>query len=289
MRAAEAAARGGRRELLHAVILLAMDPAKAVPFGAVAWQPRATHWIAPVLERARAASGALIVRAEIDLGKLRNFEADAAGDYMSVMFDAAGGSEAGKAEREAKEREANHKRLVQLVEEQRSLLQLLDHYLAVCHGGAASHPHAHRSSQREKQRQELAMGQQGLRALPPVSPMHRTGSMASPIMSARTDFNATALQDDGQSTAASTGQQIAAATEEVIRFDRRAPMRDRWRPAGDNAEWRGFVPQWTAEGGAHRIWKKKLGERAQLLHSFNKIVADKKEKPPELEGTRGKL
>jgi hypothetical protein len=75
-RAAEAAALGHRTELLHAVLLLAMEPLKSVPFGAVTWQPRTHHWIHPVLERARVAVGALLVRGEIALGKLRNFSAD---------------------------------------------------------------------------------------------------------------------------------------------------------------------------------------------------------------------
>jgi hypothetical protein len=74
---------------------------------------------------------------------------------------------------------------------------------------------------------------------------------------------------------------------QVVRFDRRVPMRQRWRAAGDNPAWRGFVPQWTAEGGAHRIWMRKTAERARLLHSFNEAVGNSAEKPPELEA--GKL
>jgi hypothetical protein len=64
-------------------------------------------------------------------------------------------------------------------------------------------------------------------------------------------------------------------------------MRQRWRAAGDNPAWRGFVPQWTAEGGAHRIWMRKTAERARLLHSFNEAVGNSAEKTPELEA--GKL
>jgi hypothetical protein len=69
----------------------------------------------------------------------------------------------------------------------------------------------------------------------------------------------------------------------VVRFDRRVPMRPRYRAAGDNPAWRSFVPQWTGEGGAHRVWKRKTAERAQLLHSFNQTVGAAAEKPPELD------
>lgn len=80
---------------------------------------------------------------------------------------------------------------------------------------------------------------------------------------------------------------VTTPLSQVVRFDRRVPMRQRWRAAGDNPAWRGFVPQWTAEGGAHRVWKRKTAERARLLHSFNEAVGASAEKPPELEA--GKL
>ena len=75
-RAAESAARGQKTELLHAVMLLAMEPTKIVPFSAVSWQPRAQHGIHAVLVRARSAVGILLVRGEVALGKLRNFNDD---------------------------------------------------------------------------------------------------------------------------------------------------------------------------------------------------------------------
>lgn len=76
---------------------------------------------------------------------------------------------------------------------------------------------------------------------------------------------------------------IGQATLEVVRFDRRVPMRDRWRQAGDNPAWRGFVPQWTSELGAHRVWRNKMGQRSRMLHDFNDIVAGGSEKPANLE------
>ena len=58
-------------------------------------------------------------------------------------------------------------------------------------------------------------------------------------------------------------------------------------PAGNHPPFRGFVPQWTAEGGGERVWAAKLAQRTAMLANFNEHAREGAEKPPELD--TGKL
>jgi hypothetical protein len=176
----------------------------------------------------------------------------------------------------------------------------LDYYLAVAHGGAAAHPTRHQRIQ------ESRSGQVGRESEDLMLVKHRNESSQDSLSELENSFNSVEggggggggnlhvhpvnhdFKKQGGSHHAMSAQDakreaVAQATLEVIRFDRRVPMRDRWRQAGDNPAWRGFVPQWTSELGAHRVWRNKLGQRSRMLNEFNTIVAGGSEKPPQLE------
>lgn len=271
-RSAEAACRDDDLSLLHAVMVIAMEPPKVSPFAAAGWQPRCNNWISAVLERSRSATGMTLLQAEVKLGKVKNFEVESSHDYLSVVNNAAGIVEEDK---EAK-RHQEQKDLESLLVRKRKLLDALDYYLAVAHGGAASHPTRHKRVIESRQSgKRVVMG--GGDIVDQLLDGFKSGNKSSnKSQSDSSNMNIAQVQ-------AATQAVIAQTAEEVVRFDRRVPMRDRHREAGDNPAWRGFVPQWTSELGAHRVWRNKLSQRSQMLHEFNTIVAGGSEKPPELE------
>mmetsp|Transcript_22734 Transcript_22734/g.26706 ORF Transcript_22734/g.26706 Transcript_22734/m.26706 type:complete len:505 (-) Transcript_22734:142-1656(-) len=290
-RAAEAACRDDDLPLLNAVMVIAMEPSKVSPFAAAGWQPRANHWISSLLERSRSAAGATIVQGEVRLAKSKNFEAESAHDYLSVVNDVGGNKDADDKEKRLKEQTD----LENLLARKRKLLEALDYYLAVAHGGAASHPIKHKRIIESRKNDRRTLKIQGGQSITQSSTISHTtaNSNSNSSYTATTNSNSTYEQPkslllkpptvDIAHVQAATQAVIAESTEEVVRFDRRVPMRDRYREAGDNPAWRGFVPQWTSELGAHRVWRNKLGQRSQLLHEFNTAVAGGSEKPPELE------
>jgi len=319
-KAAEAACRESDRDLLHVIMLLALTPNKVTPSAAVYWQPRGSHWLGPCLERMRAAAGCSIVHAERKLSELQDFAQEEAVDYLGVVAAAAelAGPKAGELTAQEK-RDLETEELRGLVERKRLLLVALDFYLAAMHGGAATHPHQLRSQQSahlDSQSASASLAGYGgasrdSRGDSPSwaasSSLGSTGrsqrasvdgilharrrergpaqaSMDSPLSHGYSGRFPTGHQGGASSEGGGTAaESVTNAVEEVVRFDRRVPMRARARGAGDNPAWRAYVPQWTSEGGAHRVWKLKLTQRTNALQQFNALVREGAEKGPDLE------